>query len=200
MGAIGVVLAVAGVTAAFLTWRAAHTLTRIETRRLHADLTPEFDASVKGERLVLAFTGPVGLDRLDEVTVTIRDEGGVDRLGQMIAGPVTREDVVAHVWAPRRFDTGAKDQALDETGRQARAHLIREVGSWHPLMLTPSQPPDWSAPTPHDVPAAVKSWDEDYADRPLRLLITCRREGHEPWHVPRDVAPPSDGWPMPSRP
>jgi len=149
--------------------------------------------------LVLAFTGPVGLVRLDEVTVTIRDEGGVDRLGQMFAGTVTREDVVAHVWGPRRFDTAAKDQALDETGRTARAHLIREVGSWHRLMLTPSRPPDWSAPTPHDVPTAVKSWGEDVADKPVRVLITCRREGHEPWHVLRDVAPPSDGWPMPSR-
>lgn len=197
---MGAVVAVAGVTAAFLTWQATQTLSRIEKRRWHADLTPEFDARVEGERLVLELTGPVGLDRLDEVTVTIRDQGGVDRQGQIIAGTVTGEDVVAHVWGPRRFDTAAKDQALGDTGRMARPHLIREVGSWHPLMLTPSQPAEWSAPTPQDRPAAIKRWGEDYADKPLRLLITCCREGHEPWHISRDVAPPSDGWPTPSWP
>jgi hypothetical protein len=200
MGAVGVVLAVAAVTAAFLTWQAAQTLTRIEKHRWHADLTPEFDAGVEGDRLVLAFTGPVGLDRLDEVTVTIRDEGGVDRLEQVIAGGPTREDVEAQVWAPRRFNTAAKDQALDDTGRRARAHLIREVASWHPLMLVPSEPPGWSASTPQDRPIVAKRWAEDYAGKPLRLLITCRREGHERWHVPLDIAPPSDGWPIPSWP
>jgi hypothetical protein len=197
MAVVGVVVAVAGVAAAFLTWQAAQALTRIEKHRWHADLTPEFDAGVDGDRLVLAFTGPVGLDRLDEVTVTIRDEGGVDRLGRVIAGGPTREDVEAHVWGPRRFNTDAKDQALDDTGRSARPHLIRELGSWHPLVLVPSEPPAWSAPTPQDRPAAIKSWGEEYAGKPLRLLVTCRREGHEPWHVPLEVDPPSDGWPMP---
>jgi hypothetical protein len=201
VGAVAdVVLAVAAVAAAFLTWRAAHALTQIERQRWHADLTPEFDASVDGERLLLTFTGPAGLHRLDEVTVTICDEGGVDRLGQMPAGSATREDVVAHVWAPRCFDTAAKDQTLSNTGRTARAHLIRELGSWHPLLLMPSRPPEWSAPTPEDLPAAVKRWGEEYADKPLRLLITCRREGDEPWHVARAVDAPSDGWPTRSWP
>jgi hypothetical protein len=199
MGVAAIVLAVAGVAAAFLTWRATHALTTIEKHRWHAALTPEFDAKVEGERLVLEFTGPVGLDRLDEVTVTLRDEGGVDRTGQMIAGTVAGEEVLTHIWGPRRFDTMAEDQALDDTGRRARAHLIREVGSWHGLMLTPSRPPAWSAPMPDDMALAVKCWGEEYADKPLRVRITCRRDGYELWHVNRDVAPPLGGWPISGR-
>ena len=198
MGAVGVLVAIAGVVATFFTWRATQTLARIEKRRWHEDLTPEFDVRIDDNRLAVAFTGPTGLGQLDEVTVTIQDNGGVDRFSQTHAGGPTRDEVAAHIWGPRRFDTDATDQALDDTGRTARAHLIHELGSWHPLLLSPTQPPGWSAPSSADWPVAVKAWARDYGDKPVRVLITCRHGAHEPWNVLHQIDPPPGGWPMPS--
>ena len=32
-----------------------------------------------------------------------------------------------------------------------------------------------------------QQWQEEYEDHPVRLLVTCRREGYEPWTLLREV-------------
>jgi hypothetical protein len=39
-------------------------------------------------------------------------------------------------------------------------------------------------------------WNGQYADQPVRLLITCRREGHEPWAVLCEVKAQQAGGPF----
>jgi hypothetical protein len=33
-----------------------------------------------------------------------------------------------------------------------------------------------------------QQWQDEYEDQPIRLLITCRRAGYEPWALLREVA------------
>jgi hypothetical protein len=32
-----------------------------------------------------------------------------------------------------------------------------------------------------------QQWQDEYEDQPIRLLITCRRAGYEPWTLLREV-------------
>jgi hypothetical protein len=38
--------------------------------------------------------------------------------------------------------------------------------------------------------------NRQHADQPVRLLITCRHEGHEPWAVLREVKAQQPGGPF----
>ena len=61
---------------------ASESVTAIEAKRLHDDLTPELTitcttppgADIRQADITLELTGPAGLEDLDEVTVQIRDD------------------------------------------------------------------------------------------------------------------------------
>jgi hypothetical protein len=44
--------------------------------------------------------------------------------------------------------------------------------------LERSVPPSWTD---------AGAWRRDYTGKPVRIAITCRREGYEPWVIPLEV-------------
>jgi hypothetical protein len=151
---------------------AAEGATAIENQRRHGELTPEIAVTCEerpGSRLAdmtLELTGPDGLDRLDEVTVRIRDD--IPDRKPSPGSQLTQDQISEVIWGPYRFNTGQRD-----TGQHGRSHgpfsLPRHEP--YPLSLEQSIPPSWTGP----------SWRTQYEDKPVRLEITCRREGHTPW-------------------
>ena len=136
--AVGLVTAVAAVGA----WRAARSssqasaaMTAIERRRWHADLTPQFEVRCRvmsGERakLGVALVGPAALDRLDQVTVRIRDDVP-GRAPVTPSGP-TAEEIARQVWGPYRFVPGV--DGADQPGRSVAPFGLL-LGDWRPLAL-----------------------------------------------------------------
>jgi hypothetical protein len=177
-----VVAAVAAVGAGIAAWqsgRAAASLTAIEQHRWHADLTPQFTVNCRtngGDRaqLKVALLGPPGLDRLDQVTVTIRDD--VRGRESVTAGGPTAEQIARQVWRPYRFVP--RVDGADETGRSVEPFSLL-LGDWRPLTLERTPPPPWSSDS--------GSWQERHADQPVRLTLSCYRRDHEPWTVPVEI-------------
>lgn len=64
-----------------------------------------------------------GLERLDEVTVTILDDTDQDHRAHRLPDGVTQEQASAFVWGPWQFDTGASDQVLSKQDIEAMAVL-----------------------------------------------------------------------------
>jgi hypothetical protein len=179
-GAVSALVAAAAAVGSLLAARqanrAALTLATIERDRWHADLAPKFEVSCRatgGDRaaLRLVFVGPAGLDRLDQVTVSIRDD--IRGRAPVIAGGPTTEQIARQVWGPYRFVPGV--DGAEETGR-ALAPVELLLGDWRPFALERTLPPPWSSDT--------DGWRREYADQPLRLTLTCLRDGQPPWTVP----------------
>jgi hypothetical protein len=150
-----------------------------ERHRWHTDLTPTFDVTCTttgGDRaeLRVVLAGPAGLDRLDQVTMSIRDD--IRGRAPVTAGEPTAEQITRQVWGPYRFVSGV--DGADETGRRvAPVELL--LGDWRPFALERTLPPPWSSDT--------DGWRRQYANQPLRLTLTCCRQGHQPWTVPREI-------------
>ncbi len=165
-------------------YQTAETLAVIERHRWHADLTPEITAKFVDRlgqcTLRIALAGPVGLDRLDSVTVTMQNEGGVDHAGHSLPGGPSAEEVEAVVWSPYRF-TPSSD-GTDTRGR-APAPFPLERGQWRPFSIDVPPTPHWMQ---HDW------WETYYADKPIRLTFECRRADHEPWIIPFEI--PARTW------
>jgi hypothetical protein len=152
---------------------AAEALTSIERDRWHAELTPQLDITFDwpSKLLQVKLQGPVGLDRLDEVTVTVQDEAGVDHTGHsQLGGSVPVEELQAVVWSRWHFKRGV-DQA-DNLGRSV-APFPLEPGDFRPLAMEPTLPPRWISDP--------EAWQQRFDGKPFRLKVTCRREGHHPW-------------------
>src|SRR6185437_11233766 len=101
--------------------RRARALADIEQDRRHSEPTPRFRVRVEpwtagnneDLRLRIMLTGPTGLDRIDGLTVTIRDDHFRRGDGTLTAGGPTREEVKAQVWGPYRFRPGTgPDESL----------------------------------------------------------------------------------------
>ncbi|HZD71230.1 MAG TPA: hypothetical protein VFA45_20710 [Actinomycetes bacterium] len=166
--------------------RAAATLAMIERHRWHADLTPQFEVTctaTSGDQATLrvAFVGPPGLDRLDRVTVSVRDD--IRGRRPVIAGGPTAEQIARQVWGPYRFVRGV--DGADENGRSvAPVELL--LGDRRPFALERTLPPPWWG-------MDVDGWRKQYADQPVRLTLTGHHQGDEPWTVPREVYVDQDG-------
>lgn len=159
---------------------AAATLARIERDRWHADLTPKFEVTCQttgGDRaqLRVALVGPAGLDRLDRVIVSVRDD--IRGRRPVTAGGPSAEQIAQHVWGPYRFVPGV-DRA-DQTGRTV-APVELHLGDWRPFALERTPPPPWSGD--------IETWRRQYDSQPLRLTLTCHRQGDQPWTVPIELA------------
>jgi hypothetical protein len=187
VGAVAAVAAVGAWWAARSSSQASAAMTAIERRRWHADLTPRFELACRvtsGARaeLRVALVGPAGLDRLDRVTVRIRDD--IPGRAPVISGGPTAEEIARQVWGPYRFVPGV--DGADQTGRRVAPFGLL-LGDWRPLALERTPAPAWSAD-----PAV---WRRQFDDQPVRLTLACVREGDEPWTVPLEVqvedTPPS---------
>jgi hypothetical protein len=173
---------IATTVTAMLAWRASHSLAQVERDRWHRELTPVVKVILSrwapGSDLVrmrLRLEGPIGLDELDSVEVSIRDTPG-DRVSEL-AGSPTADEVARVIWGPLRFRPGV-DKA-DDIGRVVPGRPLT-VGEELVFLLEPSLPPKWiSSPSP-------AAWEQIYgADyrHVLRIAIRCRKDGYKPWHI-----------------
>jgi hypothetical protein len=167
--------------------KAAGALAAIEQDRRHEELTPEFEitCTVKTTArdwadLRIALTGG-RLEALDAVTVTILDEAGQDHWGTGLPTGITQEEAQAFVWGPWEFSTGASKQVV--SNRESRPWPYSRVSgkNWDVLAMTATRPGRWMSTATQD------EWRKRCARQPVRLLLTCRRSGHEPWFIQRDV-------------
>jgi hypothetical protein len=164
---------------------AAASLAAIERGRRHDEVAPVFDLTFTetgGEdaSLRVTFTDG-GLESLDEVTFTILDEAGKDRWSGRLPPRVTQEEAEAFVWGPWEFNTNASVQIATNRMSQTRAYSRVTGRNWGLLPLRRTRPGHWMTGY------TQQQWQEEYEDHPVRLLITCRREGYEPWTLLQEV-------------
>ena len=124
---------IAAAVAAFGSWSAATKMAAIERGRRHEELTPRFqitcsekanDASSADLRVML--TGG-GLERLDEVTVTILDDTNQDYWAHGPPDDVTQEQASAFVWGPCGVPPSPSTVGLrapDEHGPKSSARFV----------------------------------------------------------------------------
>lgn len=163
--------------------KAARTLAQIEVDRRHAELTPVLEVSCEEKsgigtlRLTIRLAGPPGLDRVDTLTVTIRDDSA-RRAGHLLPGGPAREDVERHVWGPCRLQPGAGPDGIlpDETGRSLRYNRPLPAGESILCFLEQTGPPRWSA-------GNGSQWRETVGTV-LRLSFTMTHAEHGPWTLP----------------
>jgi hypothetical protein len=162
--------------------------TAIESERRHEELTPVFEAGCEAAggledsaMLKIALTG--GIDALDEVVITVQDESGTDHWGRGLPPGITREKAEAFVWGPWEFDVNASAQVVSNRQTRPRPYSLLSGKNWDVLALAATTPGSWMTGTTPD------KWRKERRQQPIRLLITCRREGHNPWFVPLEVHP-----------
>ena len=177
-------------------WRAAHrsaetskTVARIEQDRWHADLLPQFDIAIErgeGDRATLSvrLAGPVPLCHLDEISIEIVQSDDMSYRART-PGPPTQEELDAQVWGPFQFTHGA--DGADVNGKTVDPFPL-EVGKGRPFSLERTRAPYWQQGNDRDV-----RWREQWLNRPVRLVLTCRRDGFKGWVVPYEVEIPRVG-------
>jgi hypothetical protein len=173
--------------------QAAEALVAIERGRRHEELKPEFDIMCNRQdrehaELRIELTGGT-LDTWDEVTVTILDEADKERWGARLPADVSQQEAEAFVWGAWEFLEAAAMQILSNRQSKPRPYSRPSGKNWDRLPLTPTRPGRWMTTVNQE------QWQEEFVGKPIRLLITCRCEGYDPWHLLREVDVP----PMPSQ-
>ena len=164
----------------------ADAVARIERDRWHAELTPQFDITIErgeGERATLnvRLAGPVPLRHLDQIAIRIVSSDDMDRTPRTPAPP-TLEDIEAQVWGPYQFTHGA--DGADENGQTVDPFRLH-VGRGRPFSLERTRPPRWQQGDDRDT-----RWRDQWLNLPMRLVLTCSRDGFKDWVVPCDVDVP----------
>jgi hypothetical protein len=178
---------------------AAATTAALDMQRRNAELTPRFRITCKPSnpgsptlRLGVFLSGPPELERLDAMTVVIRDDHPWRGQHTPLAGGPTREQVAAQIWVPYRFTPGTGPGAdsvrgipgADPTGRTTPTGGM-PVGEELPFQLEPTHPPSWSQQPP-------ESWRQERGTV-VRLRLECRRDGREPWTLTCEIDTAGDG-------
>lgn len=121
LGVIGTAVTALAAVTAVGSWRAAakanqaaeranataDTLAQIERDRWHAELTPKLQVELTGAvggrvELKVTLSGPPGLDRLDDLSISVRDDGDDHPVSPGMSAQETQE--ASHViWGPYRF-------------------------------------------------------------------------------------------------
>ncbi|MGW4702979.1 hypothetical protein [Streptomyces sp. NPDC004285] len=171
-------------TAAADSAETAREVAKIERDRWHRELTPELTFSlirVSPDRLRLTTTldGPVGLDHLDTITLTVRDEAGRDHSARPHHDDAMRAELPSVIWGAARFSPG-----VDGVAAPGRKSVIRslERGDFVYRQMDNTEPPSWFQ-DPAD-------WVDGYWDANLRLHAVCEVEGYKPWIVVAEVENP----------
>ncbi|MEV7054116.1 hypothetical protein AB0N95_01425 [Streptomyces microflavus] len=158
----------------------AEDVARIERERWHSDQTPVFKATLErreGDRAQLDFqlVGPLSLQRLDRIELTIANSDDLARRAQL-AGSRPQEELDAQVWGPYRFAAGA--DGADTTGQSVQPFGLT-VGRGRPFALERTRPPQWQ-----EGQDRAQRWAMQFSDKPVRLRVVCHKDGVEPWVVP----------------
>jgi hypothetical protein len=164
---------------------AAGTLAAIERDRRHDELAPAFElrfTETSGDHANVLVTLTGGrLESLDEVTFTILDETGKDHWVRGLPDGLTQDEAQAFVWGPWEFNTAASVQVVSNRESRRRPYSRVSGKNWDLLPLTRTRPGRWMSSITQE------RWQGEYADQPIRLLVTCRREGYEPWALLHEV-------------
>lgn len=200
---IGLVAALAAAVAAVGSWMAAlkanatsTALAAIEADRRHDELTPQFDITCtlreggKWAMLRVELTGG-RLEKLDSVVVSIQDESdrnndrAVNNLLRKLPNDITEDQLKLFVWGPWQFNAIMRN--VDSTRESKPLGFSRVSGkNWQDYILIHTKPGSWMT-------SSATDWRQRYEKQPLRLLLTCRRNGYpEAWLVQRDVPVKSD--------
>jgi hypothetical protein len=193
---IGLIAAVLSSVGALGVWRAASQANRaseqanaaavavaaIESQRRHVELTPQLLLELESEddnstTLRVSVDGPDYLDRVDALSVYTRDDiPGRAGLSRSIGTQITPEQIRTQIWGPLRFQHSSDGGSAD--GRSVEPFPLA-VGESRPLLMRPTVKPPWNNDT--------AGWRRKYDGKPLRVTVTCRREGYEPWVFQREV-------------
>ncbi len=167
---------------------AATALARIENDRRHSELCPQLRIStepsapgVKPLRLRIALVGPSGLDRLDSLTVTIRNDK-LRRGDAAIVGGATAEEIEAHIWGPFRFTpkTGPDKARADDKGRATHYAESLPLGEELVFQLEPTTSPGWSEGQ------SQESWERTVGSA-IRLTLDASRANLGSWTLPCEI-------------
>lgn len=161
---------------------AASRTAAIERERWHADKRPVLKVTcdrrgADGADVAVELTGPDSLDRLDKVTVRVRDDMPDRRPRE--GSPLSQEQIAEVIWGPFRIRAGLKDTSPN--GRQHGPFPLPK-NEPYPLPMERSITPSW----------ASAGWHDQYRGKPIRLEFTCAREGSDPWVVLAEVRVPPD--------
>lgn len=167
----------------------AGALADIEQDRRRSELTPWFRVRVEpwtaGNdqelRLRIMLTGPPGLDRIDGLTVKIRDDHFRRGEGTLLPGGPTREKIKAQVWGPYRFQPGTgPDEALaDADGRITAYEAQLPIGEELPYLLERTRPPTWASLT-------QEQWNESRGPV-IRIALEAWHTDHGRWNLPCEI-------------
>ena len=75
-------------------------------------------------------------------------------------------------------------QVVSSRQTRPRAYSLLSGKNWDVLTLAATRPGSWMTGT-----STKDKWRKDRREQSIRLLVTCRREGHKPWLVPLEVHP-----------
>jgi hypothetical protein len=170
--------------------QAAGALADIEQDRRHSELTPRFRVRVEpwtagndqDLRLRVMLTGPTGLDRIDGLTVKIRDDHFRRGEGTLTAGGPTREEIKAHVWGPYRFrpGTGPDESRADDDGRVTAYEAELPIGEELPYLLERTRPPAWATSMTQE------KWNEQRGPV-IRIVLEASHNDHGWWILPCEI-------------
>lgn len=164
----------------------ADTVARIEEDRWHAELLPQFEISmgrIEHDRATLSvrLVGPITLCHLDEIRIKVVQSDDKN-YSTTLPGEPTQEQVDAQVWGPLRFARGT--DGVNASGKTVDPFSL-EVGKGRPFAVERTSPPRWHE---GDDPAA--RWLSQWRNKPMKLELTCRRDGFKDWVVPYSVEVP----------
>lgn len=190
---VSAVGAMAAVIVAVLAWsttryaaRATGDLSRIEARRWHHDLTPQFTFDFiqgSGDLSVLNvwFNGP---DALGELTVSLTIRNDRPRFAG-VADCLLPPEITTPVWGPYRF---SPDYVYGAD------HLGRAAG---PVKVLPGDGYQFALErTPAPSHTGQKGWHDLHAKAPVRLALRCTSRDAEPWTVYHVVPTVQDAAPQ----
>ena len=193
---IGAVAAIAAWRAAGASAKASRDLKAIEAARRHQELTPQLSWRIRPSNpgsgvfsLLLELGGPIALERLNRLTVKIRDDRpGRDQEPLSFDGNgLTADQIRRQVWGPLRFTPGVgpgSDRA-DLDGRTVAVTKPLNVGEGLQFQLERTKNP-WHWRT--DAGVADEEW-QAMVGPGLRLAVTAYAEESdaEPWTLPYEV-------------
>jgi hypothetical protein len=186
------VIAVVSALAAIGSWRVAIRANRtsdrvaaIESARRHDELTPEFEivctpTGNTGDDAFLEVKLTGGPQQLDEVVITILDEAGQDHWAHGLPPNLSEEDADLFIWGPWEFNAGAREQVANYRTTRPRPYSRANGEDWDRLHLIRTRAGAWMSHYSAD------RWQAERSG-PLRLQITSRLNGYEPWHLTREI-------------
>lgn len=168
----------------------AATVAEIESKRRHTELCPvlrvvcePFSEGSEVLRLRVMLMGPPGLDRIDRLTATIRNDHfrRGENHQQFLDGP-TEQEIKEHIWGPYRFTpgTGPDDARADGNGRETVYRLPLPLGEELPYQLEPTSKGRWMTGM------TQADWLRQRGTV-IRLAFRAEHEEHGAWYLPCEL-------------